>query len=484
MDPPTLPPSVGASAAPVSAASASTPVATTLDRSQFARTLSLAALRVPTSATSNLVRVLRGSLLDLPKVRPVVAPPDDPSYRLLLLPPGCGVVRPNSATPAADASSQPPTLLTSVADLPLLHSQLDALAAAGATIVPASVTTGYEHLSVEEVLRTLLSSVLKPGEEPPTSYEQVGHVAHLNLKDAFLPWAGVIGQVMLDKNAVLRTVVNKTGMIDTVFRTFPMEVVAGEDDTVVEVKHAGGKFRFDFRTVYWNSRLCTEHAHVATVLIPPRSIVADMFAGVGPFAVPLALPPRNCTVHANDLNPASHAALVANTALNKVEHRVKATCLDAREFITRLVRIQHVPVTHILMNLPADAMSFCDVFVGLWGGGGPNSPLSRLPMPLVVVYTFSAHADSWEAAQEDVAARLLSVLGLPGAGEGGAHAFALSGPLPTLRMRYVRLVAPYKIMVAAEFVVPEGVARRAPTPGEEGGVVTEPDAKRPRMGGE
>ena len=56
--------------------------------------------------------------------------------------------------------------------------------------------------------------------------------------------------------------------------------------------------------------------------IPAGSVVADVFCGVGPFAVPLALEPRACTVHANDLNPASYSALVANVALNRVSPRV------------------------------------------------------------------------------------------------------------------------------------------------------------------
>jgi tRNA G37 N-methylase Trm5 len=64
-----------------------------------------------------------------------------------------------------------------------------------------------------------------------------------------------------------RVVVNKTGTIETTFRTFPMEVVAGEDDTRVEVSHNGARFQFDFRSVYWNSRLQHEHEQLVHNII-------------------------------------------------------------------------------------------------------------------------------------------------------------------------------------------------------------------------
>ncbi len=56
------------------------------------------------------------------------------------------------------------------------------------------------------------------------AYFQIGHIAHLNLREDWLPFKHIIGQVILDKNPSLRTVVNKIGSIETEFRTFPMEV--------------------------------------------------------------------------------------------------------------------------------------------------------------------------------------------------------------------------------------------------------------------
>jgi len=70
--------------------------------------------------------------------------------------------------------------------------------------------------------------VLPEGVEAPSSFETVGHIAHFNLRREQMPWRRVIGQVILDKNPLLRTVVTKVGEIESEYRVFSMEVIAGE----------------------------------------------------------------------------------------------------------------------------------------------------------------------------------------------------------------------------------------------------------------
>jgi len=68
------------------------------------------------------------------------------------------------------------------------------------------VTLGYEHFAVDEVLKRLLPPSIA---EIPSSFEQAGHIAHLNLRDDCLPYKYIIGKVILDKNPCIQTVVNK-----------------------------------------------------------------------------------------------------------------------------------------------------------------------------------------------------------------------------------------------------------------------------------
>lgn len=51
-------------------------------------------------------------------------------------------------------------------------------------------------------------------------------------------------------------------------------------------------------------------------LFKPEDVIADVFAGVGPFAIPAGK--KGCGVFANDLNPVSYNYLQINVDNNKV----------------------------------------------------------------------------------------------------------------------------------------------------------------------
>ena len=95
-----------------------------------------------------------------------------------------------------------------------------------------------------------------------------------------------------------------------------MEVIAGEEDNfTVTQPHLECFFTFDFSKVYWNTRLETEHRRLVEEFKSGEG-VCDVFAGVGPFAVPAGK--KKCFVLANDLNPDSYGSMTGNITANKV----------------------------------------------------------------------------------------------------------------------------------------------------------------------
>jgi tRNA (guanine37-N1)-methyltransferase len=140
------------------------------------------------------------------------------------------------------------------------------------------------------------------------------------LKEHWLPYKHLIGEVILDKNPIITTVINKVKMVGTesVFRTFPYEVLAGPDDLEVSVSVSNCVFRFNYGKVYWNQHLEAEHERV-TAMFKPGEVIVDVMAGVGPFAVPAGK--RGVFVWANDLNPACFDSLEDAITRNKVSHQ-------------------------------------------------------------------------------------------------------------------------------------------------------------------
>lgn len=163
-----------------------------------------------------------------------------------------------------------------------------------------------------------MNAILPEGlDDIPCAFTTAGHLAHLNLRENYLPYKHLIARVLLDKNPNISTVVNKVEDVGTgsVYRTFPMELLAGSPETEVSVRESGCVFKFDFAKVYWNSRLGREHGRIID-LFKPGDAVADVMAGVGPFAIPAAK--KGVYVYANDLNPESYKSLKANIQANKV----------------------------------------------------------------------------------------------------------------------------------------------------------------------
>lgn len=256
----------------------------------------------------------------------------------------------------------------------------------------------YDNMKIEHVLSQLMP-------DPLSSWSTIGHIVHLNLKEYHLPYKYVIGQVLLDKlKPAVKLVVNKVSTIENKFRIFPMEVLARESDdvtTVVETKSGSCRFQFDFAAVYWNPRLDTEHRRIIETLRPGMDVLYDVFAGVGPFSIPVAK--RKCKVLANDLNPESFRWLQNNATLNKVTQYHSSYCMDGHEFLRKIVREDlfaewkardsgeepRMKRFSITMNLPQLAIEFLSAFVGWFADREDEIRKLKSPeMPVIHCYTF------------------------------------------------------------------------------------------------
>ena len=360
----------------------------TFDKALFNVVLNLNAIQVESSRISSVLKEFSDYILDLSSIKNIVST-ESKKHKLIIL-----------------------------------KENADTTALKQFKIVPHKLCLDYDYFSADEVLQ----SFLPQGMEITTAFETVGHVSHMNLREEHMPFKNIIGQVILDKNPKIKTVVTKIGEIENAFRVFDMEVIAGVPDFMVKVRESDCNFEFDYSKVYWNSRLQTEHSRLVSLLKPGQR-VCDVFAGVGPFSVPAAK--KKCIVYANDLNPDSVKFLEMNLKNNKT--KAKLHNMDGRDFIRHNFDKLNSFCDHYIMNLPAIAYTFLDAFIGILDGKNET-----YKMPLIHCYLFAKEQDPVQMVEQ-----------------------VLNAKIETSNLHFVRKVSPKKTMYCLSFVLPESVLRRS-----------------------
>jgi tRNA (guanine37-N1)-methyltransferase len=191
----------------------------------------------------------------------------------------------------------------------------------------------------------------------PHSMDFVGDIAIVGIPSELDACKSLIGKAILEANQNVRTVLAKASAVGGAYRLREFNVIAGDDKTETIHKEHGCKYYVDIAKAYFSPRLSYEHNRVASLVNEGETIV-DLFAGVGPFAIPIAKSHENVKVHAIDMNPHAIEFLKRNIRLNRVEGRINAILGDARQVVNdRLLGV----ADRVIMNLPEKAMEFVNV---------------------------------------------------------------------------------------------------------------------------
>ena len=188
-------------------------------------------------------------------------------------------------------------------------------------------------------------------------YERLGDIAIVDEDDP--ERAAEVAAAIVESDVRAATVVNRASKIKGELRVRDWEVLAGDGTETVHREY-GHEFLLDIATVYFSPRLATER-HRVVEQVEPDERAFDMFAGVGPFAVPFAA--RGAEVVAVDLNERAVDYLRENARRNEVDERVTAVHGDVRAVAPRY----RDWADRIVMNLPHSAADFLDTAITLAG---------------------------------------------------------------------------------------------------------------------
>jgi tRNA (guanine37-N1)-methyltransferase len=443
-----------------------------LDRSHFQKTVLISAATVFNLKDTSFLKKTLDSTKESLSVFPIknfVPDPEVPGARCLLLKPGISPMEPETWSNSLKELSEQGKL----------------------KVHPYELKLSYNDWSMRTILDAVLPEMDAEETETPAGFATVGHIAHVNLRRQYLPYKSLIGQVLLDRNPHITTVINKLNDVGTEneYRTFPYEVLAGQDNLDVLVTAQDCEFKFNYGKVYWNIRLDREHLRVIDKFKPGEA-VCDVMAGVGPFSIPAGK--RKVFVWANDLNPDSHEALEWAIRRNDVRLFVKGYKQDGRDFIrwatatlpasrrtvtevekhkkarnvkppvqvkgTKATKIDsktfEEPETfdHYVMNLPKIAVEFLDTFQGLYQGRESLfEPQTSRKLPMVHLYLFTDREGAATAQTEAEETKVCKTI--------SQHLkHDITPQTPDVELLYVSLVSPSKKYYRASFRLPPEVA--------------------------
>ena len=208
----------------------------------------------------------------------------------------------------------------------------------------------YIELLADKLPSLLLTSI-------PKAIDFVGDIAIVEIPRELAEHKKVIGEAILETHKPTTTVLAKSSVVKGVYRLRDFEVIAGDKKTATIYQEYGCTYHVDVARAYFSPRLSTEHNRVAS-LVQDEETVVDLFAGVGPFAVPIAKKHKNVRVYAVEINPDAVDLLKRNVALNRAEKQVVPILGDARQVVK-----EHLAgkADRVIMNLPETAYEFVDV---------------------------------------------------------------------------------------------------------------------------
>ncbi len=219
----------------------------------------------------------------------------------------------------------------------------------------------------------------------PSSYQKIGDIVILSLKEKLLEHEKYIGQFLLERIPDTRTVCRRTGFIKTEKRKPQVKVIAGDKDTETIHKEHGVLYELDVNEIMFAKGNLNERKRI-TKLVKKDETVVDMFAGIGYFSIPIAKFSNPKKIFSIEINPIAYTYLRENIKLNKVEDKIIPILGDCVIEIPKLGRI----ADRVLMGL----LPICKVYlIDAMKVVKPNG---------ILHYHGNAKKEDWKKLLEDI----------------------------------------------------------------------------------
>ncbi|MFX1497191.1 MAG: class I SAM-dependent methyltransferase family protein [Promethearchaeota archaeon] len=210
-------------------------------------------------------------------------------------------------------------------------------------------------MGFKDILKEKLKSVLTEQEFSylPSGFQNLGKIMILRLNSKLYESRFLIGTTCLEIYHNFRSVYLNSGKIIGKFRIpEKMELIAGEDNPIVEHKEHNVIYKFDITKLMFSKGNVNERKYLAS-LVKQGEIIVDMFAGIGYFSLPIAKNAKPSKIYSIELNPDAYRYLVENIKLNHLEGIIIPIQGDCKQEVIKLSKLT-ISVDRVIMGvLPA-----------------------------------------------------------------------------------------------------------------------------------
>jgi len=218
--------------------------------------------------------------------------------------------------------------------------------------VPRLIRAALERAGVEDAGRV------------SSGVDVVGDIAIVRLEEFSASEKRSVAGALLDELKNVRVVLEQRGSIEGEYRLRTLRHLAGEKRSTTVHRENGCSYRVDVAKCYFSPRLSTERLRIAESVEPSENVL-NMFAGVGPFSIPIAKL-RGAKVLSCELNECAARLHSENDELNKVDRKIEVINGDAAE----LPHITKRKFDRVLMPLPSEADMFLPIALCMVKKGG------------------------------------------------------------------------------------------------------------------
>jgi tRNA (guanine37-N1)-methyltransferase len=192
----------------------------------------------------------------------------------------------------------------------------------------------------------------------------IGDIAIVRLSDFSSSEKRRVAGALLEELKNLRVVMEQEGGVEGEYRLRTLRHLAGEKRSMTIHRENGCSFKVDVAKCYFSPRLSTERLRIAETVRPSERVL-NMFAGVGPFSIPIAKL-KGAKVLSCELNEYAARLHSENDTLNKVEGLIEVINGDA----ANLPNTTKGKFDRVLMPLPSEANRFLPTALAMAKKGG------------------------------------------------------------------------------------------------------------------